>query len=96
MKRDDPESTRLLDYLVQKKLCLPEKREAILRWVGGFRLSRNAVASFGEETPIFLRRVSHVKIVYEPGGAPTAKAYLTVGRAWSGLTALGTTTKKGK
>jgi hypothetical protein len=85
--RDDTESTRFFDYLVQKKLCLPEKRNAILFWVGGFRLSRNGAASCGEETPIFLRRVSHVKLVYEPGKAPMAKAYLTVGRAWSGLAA---------
>jgi hypothetical protein len=95
MKREDRESTRLFDYLVQKKLCLPEKRDAVLSWVGGFRLSINGTASCGEETPIFLRRVSHVKIIYEPDEAPTAKAYLTVGRAWSSLAASGATTKRG-
>jgi hypothetical protein len=95
MKREDTESTRFFDYLIRKKLCLPEKRDAILLWVGGFRLSRNGAVSCREETPIFLRRVSHVKITYEPGKAPTAKAYLTVGRAWNDLAAPGTTAKRG-
>jgi hypothetical protein len=80
MKKDNPESTRFLDYLVEKNLCLPEKRDAVLFWVGGFRLSSKSAASSTKVDPIFLRRVSHVKMVYEPDQAPKAKVYLSIGQ----------------
>jgi hypothetical protein len=80
MKKDNPESTRFFDYLVKKNLCLPEKRDAVLSWVGGFRLRSNWAAFGTEAKPSFLRRVSHVKMVYEPDQAPRAKVYLSVGR----------------
>jgi len=80
MNKNDPESTRFFDYLVEKNLCLPEKRDAVLSWVGGFRLSSDSPASSTKVEPIFLRRVSHVKMVYEPDQAPMAKVYLSIGR----------------
>jgi hypothetical protein len=76
-QRDDPEDTRVLDYLVEKGLCLPEKRDAVLSWVGAFRLG----GLHGEDgSALFLRTVSHVKLVFEPDQPPQAKAYLAVGR----------------
>ena len=78
-QRDDPEDTRLLDYLVEHDLCLPDKRDALLSWVGGFRLASRG-PSDAEAAPIFLRTISHVKLVFQPGRAPEAKAYLGLGR----------------
>ena len=74
----DPEDTRLFDYLVENDLCLPEKRDAVLSWVGAFRLPGGE--SEPETMPLFLRTISHVKLVFQPDRAPEAKAYLAVGR----------------
>ena len=78
-QRDDPEDTRLLDYLVEHDLCLPDKRDALLSWVGGFRLASRG-PSDAEAAPIFLRTISHIKLVFQPGRPPEAKAYLGLGR----------------
>jgi hypothetical protein len=74
----DPEDTRFFDYLVANDLCLPEKRDAVLSWVGGFRLGHRG--SGADTAPLFLRTISHVKLVFQPDQAPQAKAYLAVGR----------------
>lgn len=74
----DPDDTRFFDYLVDNDLCLPEKRDAVLSWIGGFRLGHGGVA--GDSAPFFLRTISHVKLVFQPDQAPQAKAYLAVGR----------------
>lgn len=74
----DPEDTRFFDYLVEKDLCLPEKRDAVLSWVGAFRLPGGV--SDPAAMPLFLRTISHVKLVFQPDRAPEAKAYLAVGR----------------
>ena len=74
----DPDDTRFFDYLVEKDLCLPEKRDALFSWVGGFRLPDDG--SEKGTAPLFLRTISHVKLVYQPDQAPQAKAYLAVGR----------------
>lgn len=76
-RRDDPEDTRVLDYLVEKDLCLPEKRHAVLSWVGAFRLGAHQDE---DGAALFLRTVSHVKLIFEPDRLPQAKAYLAVGR----------------
>ena len=74
----DPEDTRFFDYLVEHDLCLPEKRDAVLSWVGGFRLPGDE--SEPATMPLFLRTISHVKLVFQPNRAPEAKAYIAVGR----------------
>ena len=73
---DDPDDTRFWDYLVETGLCLPAKRDALFDWVGGFRLGGRAGAGASE---LFLRTISHVKLVYQPCRAPEAKVYLAVG-----------------
>ena len=76
-RRHDPEDTRVLDYLVEKDMCLPEKRDALLSWVGAFRIGGPHDEA---GAALFLRTVSHVKLVFEPDQPPQAKAYLAVGR----------------
>jgi hypothetical protein len=78
----DPDDTRFCDYLVDTGMCLPEKRDALFDWVGGFRMSGRAG---GHSSDLFLRTISHVKLVYQPCRAPEAKAYLAVGYVPSGL-----------
>lgn len=75
---DDPEDTRFFDYLVEHDMCLPEKRDALLSWVGGFRLNHGG--DDAATAPLFLRTISHVKFVFQPDQDPQAKAYLAVGR----------------
>ena len=76
-RRHDPDDTRVLDYLVEKDMCLPKKRDAVLSWVGAFRLGGPHDEG---GAALFLRTVSHVKLVFEPDQPPQAKAYLAVGR----------------
>jgi len=79
---DDPEDTRFCDYLVDAGMCLPEKRDALFDWVGGFRLGGAAGLDTSE---LFLRTISHVKLVYQPCRAPEAKAYIAVGYVPTGI-----------
>src|SRR5438105_932352 len=75
------------DYLVARGWCTPAKREALLRWPG-ITTPFNATESWpsdllieslsrdAEDFRVFNRRIMHVKIAYEPGRRPRAKAYL--------------------
>jgi radical SAM protein with 4Fe4S-binding SPASM domain len=65
--RKDVESQEdLLDYLVRENLCLPEKREGILKWIT--RLPQN--------DPFISNDWCHVKFPFEDGCTNMAKAYL--------------------
>ena len=57
----------LLDFLVEKGIVLPEKRDELLRFPGADQGYSNIV-----------RYITHVKIVYEPGKPIKAKAYLGI------------------
>jgi len=79
--------TKLLDYLVDKDLCLPEKRDALLNYQGSEEdyVDSNMEplkAASGNLNKIFtstiVRYISHVKIVYQPGDILEAKAYPAV------------------
>lgn len=77
-----------LDLLVDKSLCLPPKRDALLGFSGAIRLSDTpdwpsdlsaSAALLGfTVVPAFKRFVSHVKITLVPGAPPIAKAYLGI------------------
>ena len=85
----EPRWAAFLDYLVCKGLCLPEKRDALLRFPG---VESNGawdgsvmrpLASVSHTLPDLLssaivRYISHIKIVYENGKAFEAKAYPAV------------------
>ena len=55
-----------LDYLVEKNLVTPEKRDALLEFPGD------------EQNNTLVRYITHVKIVYEPNRPLKVKAYLAI------------------
>jgi len=79
----------LLNYLVEKGLCLPEKRDALLSYPGMeneenfsggimkplISVSTN-IDNFASST--IVRYINHIKIVYKPGHPLEAKAYPAV------------------
>jgi hypothetical protein len=64
----------LLDWLVRDGLALDAKRTALLDWPD---VIREPLAPGGWPCT-FVRELSHVKIVHQPGRAARAKAYVTV------------------
>lgn len=82
-----------LEYLVSAGFARPEKAEAVAAWRGMVhqRLSKDvwpsdllAASAFmsGRLHSMFHRRLHHIKVVYEPGQALHAKAYLAVQHVW--------------
>jgi hypothetical protein len=79
---------KLFDYLVEKGMCLPGKRDAILRYPGvehtnisGSVMKPLASASRHLDDLLsgtLVRYISHIKVVYHPGHALEAKAYPAV------------------
>ncbi|ATB39211.1 hypothetical protein CYFUS_004652 [Cystobacter fuscus] len=85
----------LLEVLEARGLCLPTKRRALVDWVGHLHLRSRPEAlpshlrtlSAGlapHALPVFLRRLNHVKLVFQPGRPPEAKAYLALIQRWLG------------
>ena len=80
----------LFDYLVEKGLCLPEKRDALLSYPGtaekeeyfsgGILKPLTSVSRNLDEiqSSTIVRYINHVKIVYQPGRTLEAKAYPAV------------------
>ena len=64
--------TAFLDHLIERGLCTPAKRDALLAWPG------YSYESFRHELwrSLLVRRLNHVKVVYEPGRALEAKGYV--------------------
>lgn len=84
----------LLDHLSAAGACLPEKAEAIFRWLGYCTESsdrerwpdhlRRASAALGSGVvSTFARTLNHVKVNYTPGCPISAKAYLGVRHYWA-------------
>ena len=79
---------KLFDYLVEKGMCLPEKRDALLGYSGveytnisGSVMKPLTSASRHLNDLLssrLVRYISHIKIVYHPGRALEAKAYPAV------------------
>jgi hypothetical protein len=79
---------KLFDYLVEKGACLPEKRDALLGYPGvehtdvsGSVMKPLVSASHHLDDLLsgtLVRYISHMKVVYYPGGALEAKAYPAV------------------
>jgi hypothetical protein len=80
--------SNLLDFLVQKQVCLPEKRDALLHYPG---VEEDAFAGevkaplvtaskiLGDlRSSVLVRYINHVKLVYQPGLPLEAKAYPAV------------------
>lgn len=82
-----------LNYLVEKELCTSAKKDALLSWYGFSQKSSvpdlwpinisDCDRLFGSVAKsIFWRRLSHIKLVYQPGIPLEAKAYLAYGHSW--------------
>jgi hypothetical protein len=68
---------RVLEMLVARGECLPDKRDALQRWVGSARLEGRAP----EEAPcLILREINHVKLVRARDRRPEAKGYVSFQR----------------
>lgn len=91
--RIEPRWQLFLDYLVERGLCTPEKRDALLNWPGYshekshpelWPSNLSKVSSFlgARGSSVFFRRLNHIKIVYQPGRSLEAKGYLSFGHAW--------------
>lgn len=89
----DPRLGRILNELCRLKLCTPAKREA-LQNISGYTamganlinwplaLRRRCLQSHFGELSYFIRTVSHLKLVIEPGRDLVAKAYVDVHHHW--------------
>jgi hypothetical protein len=83
-----------LDFLVGEGLCRTAKRDALIQYPG-YRetgtdicpppLQRIANRLFPLYRSFFVRSIYHVKLVMEPSGIWSAKAYLGVNHLWKGL-----------
>jgi len=66
-----PKWDHFLDFLVERGMCLPAKRDGLLAYPG--------YAHTDDETQsVFVRHLFHIKVVCQPGQPLTAKAYLSV------------------
>ncbi len=79
----------LLNYLVKKQMCLPQKRDALLQYPGvehpddfsgGIMKPFISISQHLEDifSGSLVRYISHVKVVYMPGRLLEAKAYPAV------------------
>jgi hypothetical protein len=79
----------LFDYLVKKRMCLPQKRDALLEYPGvehpddfsgGIMKPFISISQHLEDifSGSLVRYISHVKVVYRPGQILEAKAYPAV------------------
>ncbi len=85
--------TPLLDDLVERKLCTPEKHDALLRWEGiasptttnlpwPEHLITRSLIEPPESFSIIGRRLSHIKLGFQPGRPVEAKGYIGFGHLW--------------
>lgn len=78
----EPRWEILLERLVQRRLCSPEKKDALLAWPGYDTFwtapGRWPVAEIGPQG-FCVRALSHLKVVCRPDRQPEAKAYLIFG-----------------
>lgn len=86
--KDEPRWQLFLNYLVERGLCTPAKQIALLAWPGLFqdksqpdfwfdRSNRGNRLADRQLFSIFGKKISHVKIVYQPDIPLQAKAYLS-------------------
>lgn len=83
----------LLNYLVEKDLCTPSKRDGLFEWAG-MTTPQNAPAPWPESLivegllkpvdtfGVFRRRLNHIKLSLAAHHAPQAKAYFGYAHEW--------------
>jgi hypothetical protein len=94
----EPKWQLFLGRLVEIGLCVPAKRDAILAYPGysheranrelwPSNLLRASNLLWPRVSSIFIRKLNHIKIVYQPDIPVEAKAYLSTGSHWTHLLA---------
>jgi hypothetical protein len=90
----EPRWYPFLDYLVEKGLCLPSKRDGLLAFPGYQKTDINACPRPLQElagrlilsySSFFVRTVYHVKLVYMETETWEAKGYFGINHLWKGL-----------
>ncbi len=87
--RDDPCQRELLALLHRKRLCTPEKAEAVLNWpltttpLSEEQMALVSAVPHPAKQLLAIQRINHTKLVFEPGsGFTLAKIYLYVAFGW--------------
>jgi len=62
---------RFLNHLAERSLCIPEKKEALMDWLGHTYVALPQ----GAEPYYIFRRICHIKVVYDKDKPLLAKAY---------------------
>lgn len=68
----EPRWDGLFELLLKRGLLAPEKRDALMSWIGHQKFSG------GEKEYLLLRGLSHIKVVLRPGAPAIAKAYFGI------------------
>lgn len=85
--------TALLGHLIEIGLCSPEKRDGLLAWPGHTdpassqapwpaHLIAESLLQPPETLSLIERRLSHIKVIYQPGQPLEAKGYLWFSHRW--------------
>jgi hypothetical protein len=93
LKQTMPKWTEFLNTLVDKNVCLAEKRDALLEWFGYTHaranpavwpenLRRLAATRGPNALGVFVRTLNHIKLSYQPDRPIEAKAYLSLLQSW--------------
>lgn len=77
-QRENQRGQAFLEWLVNKGWCLPDKSQAVLNWIGGSKYHPDP-DDFWSPRKTILRTISHIKLDFQPGRPPRAKAYLQYG-----------------
>ena len=91
--QDESRWAIFLNYLLERELCSPEKRDALLNWPSQTNpinakvpWPRHLIAASLLQPPerftVFDRRLSHIKVVWRSPGLLEAKAYLWFQHQW--------------
>jgi hypothetical protein len=83
----------LLDYLIERELCTPTKKHALLNWTGfsqsspvpdrcPSQLSLSNGRFDAGTISLFSKWISHIKVLYQPDQALEANAYLGFSHSW--------------
>ena len=97
--KDESQWQLFLNHLVKTGLCTPAKQEALLAWPGASQkadqlelwppnLAGGDFLLGSKALSVFWRKINHIKIVYQPGNALEAKAYLLFSHDWFDVNAL--------
>lgn len=90
---DEPRWQLFLDRVVERGLCTPAKRNALLAWPGFSQkadipdlwptnLAGSDLFLGSKVLSVFWRKNNHIKIIYEPGNPLEVKAYIGFGHTW--------------